>query len=97
MSLTDIDKRIMQSLFNSGQMTMDEIAGHFNTKVNLVKYILTQDIKPSCIDRVEATLTRGEVIYIDLPCYGTLSYDDVSAIQDAIFNHYFPGESQDIG
>lgn len=94
--ISDIDKRIIQSLFNSGQMAIETIADEYDCSVKMVKLALAEDIKPSCIDRLEIDLGRGKVIILDVPCYGTLSYDDVSTIQDAIFNHYFPGESNEV-
>ena len=90
--LTSADKRLMQSLFNSAQQTIDQLAEEFDISPNKVREIMGQDIKPSCIDRLEIKLARGKTIYLDVPCYGTLSYDDVSDIQDAIFSHYFPKE-----
>lgn len=94
--ISDIDKRIMQSLFNSGQMTIDEIAEEFKCKINLVKQFLAEDVKPKCCDRVVCQLDRGREVILDLPCYGTLSYNDVTAMIDSIFWHYFPNESQEV-
>jgi len=96
MAYSDIDKRIMQSLFNSGQLTVDEIAEEFKCKVNLVRLFLSENVKPKCCDRLHIDFGRGKEFILDVPCYGTLSYDDVSTMQDAIFNHYFPGESQEV-
>lgn len=93
---SDIDKRIMQSLFNSGQMTPEAIADEYKCKVNFVKQILAEDVKPNCCDRLHVSLPHGREIIIDIPCYGTTSYDDVTAICDAIFFHYFPNDTQEV-
>lgn len=94
--LTDIDKRVMQSLWNSGEMTLDAIADEYSCSVNFVRQVMGEEIKPKAIDRLYIDFGRGKSFVLDVPCFGTLSYDDVSTMQDAIFNHYFPNESNEV-
>ena len=95
MTVSETNKRLIHSLFNSGQLAIDDIAREFNLSPNIVRLILGQELKPKCFDRLPVKLRKKEV-YLDIPCYGTISYEDFNEIVDTMFAHYFPGELNEV-
>lgn len=95
-SLTDTQKLMVYSLYHSGEFTITQIAQHLSLKEWQVKESLWDKPEINGIDVVQVELERGKVVQLLVPCYGTLSYNDFSAITDTLFSHYFPTEKNEV-